>query len=35
MDEVWINGDWSYTTPGTNFGDGGKATQCSLPDNLT
>ena len=32
---MWINRDWSYTTPDTNFGDDGKATQCSLPDNLT
>ena len=34
-DEIWLNGDWFYATPDTNFGDSGKATQSSLPDNLT
>ena len=34
-DEIWMNGDWFYATPDTNFGDGRKNTQRSLLDNLT
>ena len=42
VDEIWTNGDWFYTTNDGdgnygkygNFGDGGKCTQRSRPDNL-
>ena len=34
-DEIWINRDWFDTTKkNDNFGDGGKTTHRSPPDNL-
>ena len=34
-DETWMYGDWFYTADCGIFGNGGKATQRSPPDNLT
>ena len=34
-DETWMNGNWFYTTNCGIFGNGGKATERSPPDNLT
>ena len=33
-DEIWVNRDWLCTTAYANFGDDGKATQRSPPNNL-
>ena len=32
--EIWMNGDWFHRTAYSNFGDDGKATKRSPPDNL-
>ena len=34
-DEIWMNGNWFYTTEFRVFGDGGRATERSPTDNLT
>ena len=32
--DIWMNGDWFHRTAYSNFGDDGKATKRSPPDNL-
>ena len=34
-DETWMNRNWFYMTKYDTFGNGGKATKRSLPNNLT
>ena len=34
-DEIWMNGDWFYTTEFRVFNDGGRAIERSPTDNLT